>query len=46
MMCVFQGVFVSVLAFVVYDLGLAHVVLETEIVVHSTGEYLHTDVVP
>jgi hypothetical protein len=34
------------LAFVVYDFGLAHVVLETEIVVHSTGEYLHTDVVP
>ena len=46
MMCVFQGVFVSVLAFVVYDLGLTYVVFETEIVVHSTGEYLHTDAVP
>ena len=34
------------LAFVVYDFGLTHIVLETEIVVYGTGEYLHTDVVP
>jgi hypothetical protein len=34
------------LAFVVYDFGLTHVIFETEIVVHSTGEYLNADTMP
>ena len=41
-----HGIASTMLAFVVYDLGFTHVIFETEIVVHGTGEYLHTDAVP